>query len=297
MTAAAVGLSLLLAAGCGGGSGSSSGDTITIGSKNFTENIILGEMMAQLLEAKTSLHVVRKLNLGGTLVNFNALKAGQVDLYPDYTGTGLVEVLKEPVKTDPQAVYDEVQKQYNQKYGLKWLQPFGFNNTYVMAVREDDAKTYGLQTVSDLAKVDQDFVLGAEQEFFNRQDDGYPALTRVYGLKFKDTKAMDTGLKYKAMSTHNIDVTDAFATDGQLLSYHLKTLEDDRHLFPPYYAAPVVREDTLKAHPEIEDVLNALGGKISDADMQQLNYLVDEKGEKVEKVAHDFLVQKGLLTD
>lgn len=268
--------------------------TVTVGSKNFTENIVLGEIMAQLIEARTDLKVERKLNLGGTLVNFNALKKGDLDLYPDYTGTGLIAILKREVVNDPQEVYDIVQEEYNKKFKIKWLGPFGFNNTYAMAIRQEDAEKFGLRTTSDLQKVDERWVLGAEQEFFNRPD-GYDGLVKAYGLKFKDTKALETGLKYQAMAQKTFDVTDAFTTDGQLLTYKLQVLEDDKGFFPPYFAAPVVRMDTLKKFPRLEETLNLLVGKISDEKMQQLNYLVEEKGESVEKVARDFLTEIGLI--
>lgn len=289
-------LALLLPAGCGGAvQGGSASGTITVASKNFTENIILGEIAAQMLEAKTSLKVVRKLNLGSTMTAFNALRSGQLDLYPDYTGTGLVDILKQKTMTDPQAVYETVQREYQKRFQIQWLKPLGMNNTYVMAVRQEDAQKYGLKSISDLSKVASNWVLGTEQEFLTRPD-GYPGLQSVYGLHFKQVVAMDTGLKYDAMANHKVDVTDAFATDGKLLAYHLTALVDDKHLYPPYYGAYVVRMSTLKAHPEVEKVLDELAGRITDAKMQQMNYLVDEKGESVSKVAHDFLVREGLIT-
>ncbi len=275
-------------AGCG-----SSAD-ITVGSKNFTENILLGEMISILIEENTDLTVERKLNLGGTLVNFEALRNGDLDLYVDYTGTGLMAILDMDVINDPDLVYDIVQEEYMEQFGLKWMAPMGFNNTYAIAVREDTAKQYSLETLSDLALVSDELVLGSHQEFYNRPD-GYPGLQETYGMNFKDTKAMEIGLKYQAIGTKDIDVTDAFATDGRLISYNLVVLEDDKQFFPPYHAAPVVRMDTLEEYPELEGILNSLGNMISDEEMQQMNYLVEEEGMDEAKVARDFLVQKGLI--
>jgi len=282
---------LLVAAGCGG---TRANGVVVVGSKDFTENILLGEMMAQLIEAHTDLKVERKLNLGGTLVNFNALKKGDLDLYADYTGTGLVAILKREVINDPQKAYDTVQKAYNEQFKLKWLQPFGFNNTYTLAVPEEVAEQYNLQKISDLKSVAGEMVLGAEQEFFNRPD-GYDGLIATYGLNFKSTKQMETGLKYEAVRNKMVDVIDAFATDGQLITYKLKILEDDKQFFPPYFAAPLVRMDTLEKYPQLEEILNKLAGQLNDDEMRQLNYQVDEEKKEVAQVARDFLLKKGLI--
>lgn len=286
----------LIMAGCGSSStpGSGEGGTVTVGSKNFTENIIMGEMMAQVIEAKTDLKVKRKLNLGGTLVCWQGLIKGELDLYPDYTGTGLMAILKKEVITDPDEVYNIVQEEYNKQFKIKWLKPFGFNNTYAIAVREEFAKDNNLKTISNLNPYSKDLIFCAEQEFYNRKD-GFPSFSETYGLTFKETKAMETSLKYKAVADKKADVIDAFSTDGELVSYRMTILEDDKHFFPPYHCAPVVRIDTLEKHPELESALNCLGGKISDADMQQMNYLVKEKGEDPAKVAADFLKKKGII--
>lgn len=289
-------LLLGVAAGCTGSKTASSGNkgTITIGSKNFTENIIVTEILAQTIEANTELKVERKLNLGGTLVCWQGLKKGELDLYPDYTGTGLMAILKKDVITDPDKVYDIVQKEYNEQFKIKWLKPLGFNNTYVTAVTEDFAAQHSLKTTSDLKPIAGDLVYCADQEFLNRKD-GFPGLCKTYGLKFKDTKAMDIGLKAKAAADNKVDVVDAFATDGELVAYNLKVLEDDKQYFPPYYCAPVVRMDTLEKYPEIEDTLNKLAGQISDEDMQQMNYKVKEKGLNPADVAAEFLKAKGIV--
>ena len=291
------GLLLSTVAGCGGSSPTASSGrdgTLTIGSKNFTENIIMAEIMAQTVEANTSLKVERKLNLGGTLICWEGLKKGELDMYPDYTGTGLMAILKREVITDPDEVYDIVQQEYNKQFKIKWLKPVGFNNTYATAVTKEFAKKHALNTTSDLKAHAGDLVFCAEQEFFNRND-GFQGFCQAYGLKFKDTKAMDIGLKYKAVADGKVDVIDAFSTDGELVSYKMKVLEDDQNFFPPYYCAPVVRMDTLEKHPELEDVLNKLAGKISDEDMQQMNYKVKEKGLTPADVAAEFLKAKGIV--
>ncbi|WHH58000.1 glycine betaine ABC transporter substrate-binding protein [Petroclostridium sp. X23] len=285
---------LLLVVGLFAGCSGAGDKTVVIGSKDFTENIILGEMIAQMLEAKTDLKVERKLNMGGTFVNFEALKKGDIDMYADYTGTGLTAQLKMDVINDADKVYDIVQEEFNKQFKLKWLKPFGFNNTYAVAVKEDFANENNVNKVSDLVPLAQDLVFGAEHEFFNRQD-GYDGMIEKYGLKFKDVAKMQVALKYQAIGQGKMDVTDAFATDGQLITYKLKVLEDDKGFFPPYYAAPVVRMDTLEAHPEIEEVLNQLGDQISDDEMQQMNYQADSEGVEIEKVVSDFLKSKGLI--
>lgn len=285
----------LLLGGCGGdGKAVQDKGKIVVGSKNFNENIILGEMLAQLIEAKTNLQVERKLNLGGTMVCFNALKKGDLDLYPDYTGTGLMAVLKQPVQTDPDKVYEYVQKEYNDQFKIKWMKPFGFNNTYAVAVRQETAEKLKLSKVSDLTPLSGQMVFGAEQEFYNRAD-GYDGMIKAYNLNFKDHKSFETALKYQATAQKKIDVTDAFSTDGELITYNLKILEDDKNFFPPYYGAPIVRMDTLKKYPELENVLNLLAGKISDDEMQQLNYQVAEKKRDAKEVVKEFLKKKNIV--
>lgn len=288
-------LALLLAAmtalsGCGAGAG-----TVTIGSKDFGENIVLAEMYAQLLEAHTDLKVERKLNMGGTFVNFEALKKGDIDLYPDYTGTALTAQLKMDVITDPDEAYRVVKEEFDRQFNLKWLEPVGFNNTYALAVTQEVYEQYGVETYSDLAAVSENLVFGAEHEFFDRQD-GFDGLVEAYGFTFKgEPRKMNVALKYQAIGNGDMDVTDAFSTDGPIKQYNLKVLEDDKHFFPPYYLAPVVREDTLAKHPEIESVLNKLAGRIDEATMTELNYRIDVESEDIAVVAKDFLTKQGLL--
>ncbi|WP_101909965.1 glycine betaine ABC transporter substrate-binding protein [Marasmitruncus massiliensis] len=281
--------SVSLLAGCSGGK------SVTIGSKDFGENIVIGEMMAQLVEAKTDLKVNRKLNMGGTFVCFEAIKNGDIDIYPEYTGTGLTAQLKRDVISDPDEVYQIVSEEFDKQFGVKWLEPLGFNNTYTLAVTDQVYQEYGVETFSDLAKVSENLVFGADHEFFNRQD-GYDGLVETYGLEFKgDPKKMNVALKYQAIGSGDMDVTDAYATDGPIKQYNLKVLTDDQKFFPPYYAAPIIRNETLEKYPELEDVLNSLAGKIDDAAMTELNYNIDVEGQDVETVAKEFLKGNGLL--
>lgn len=275
--------------GCG------SKDTIVVGSKDFSENIILGEILSQLIENKTDLQVKRKLNMGGTFINFEALKKGDIDLYAEYTGTGLTAQLKMGVLSDPDETYKIVSEGFDKQFDIKWLEPLGFNNTYAIAVTREAANKYGLETCSDLIGVSQNLVYGGENEFFNRED-GFEGFCKLYGVSFKgDPKMMNVSLKYQAIGNGDMDVTDAFATDAEIKKYDLQVLKDDLNFFPPYYAAPIVRNETLKAHPELEEVLNLLAGQISDEEMTDLNYQVNVDQKEVAQVATDFLKSKGLL--
>lgn len=281
-------LSLTLA-GCWGG------DAITIGSKDFSENITLGEMFAQLVEAHTDLKVNRKLNMGGTFVCFEAIKNGDIDVYPEYTGTALTAQLKMDVISDPDEAYQVVAEEFDRQFGVKWLEPLGLNNTYTLAVTDAVYQKYKVETFSDLAKVSQNLVFGAEHEFFDRQD-GYDGLVKLYGIKFKgEPKKMNVSLKYQAIGNGDMDVTDAFATDGPIKQYNLKVLVDDKGFFPPYYAAPIVRKDILEDHPELEEVLNQLAGLVDDPTMTELNYQVDVEGKDVVTVVREFLQSQGLI--
>ncbi len=269
--------------------------TVTIGSKDFGENIVLGEMLAQLVEAKTDLKVNRKLNMGGTFVNFEAIKKGDIDIYPEYTGTGLTAQLKMDVISDPEEAYKVVADEFQSQFGITWLEPFGFNNTYTLAVTDAVYQQYGLETYSDLVAVAPNLVFGAEHEFFNRQD-GFDGLVALYGITFKgEPLKMNVSLKYQAIGNGDMDVTDAFATDGPIRQYNLKVLKDDKGFFPPYYAAPIIRTETLDKYPQLKEVLNSLAGLIDDAAMTELNYKIDVEGQDVEAVAKEFLTAKGLL--
>lgn len=269
-------------------------DSIVIGSKDFTENKILAEMMAQMVESNTDLNVTRKINMGGTFVCFEAIKKGEIDLYPEYTGTGLTAQLKLPVESDPDKVYQTVSEEFEKQFQITWLTPVGLNNTYALAMPEDLAEQNNIESISDLSSVSSRFVFGGEHEFFDRED-GYDGLIDAYGLEFKDTAKMDASLKYQAIGAGKMQITDAFTTDGQLKALNLKVLKDNKGFFPPYYAAPIVRDETLQEHPELKDVLDSLGGKISDETMQDLNYQVDHEKKSVEEVASSFLKENGLV--
>lgn len=275
--------------------GCSSSKTVTVGSKDFSENIVLGEIFAQLIEAKTDLKVICKLNMGGTFVNFEAIKNGQIDLYPEYTGTALTAQLKMDVITDADETYRIVSEEFDKQFNIKWLKPLGFNNTYTLAVTNEVFETYRIETFSDLAAISENLVFGAEHEFFDRQD-GFDGLVKTYGMKFKgEPKKMNVSLKYQAMGSGDIDVTDAFATDGQIKQYNLKVLKDDKNFFPPYYAAPIIRKEVLEKYPELEQILNSLEGLIDDETMMEMNYKIDVENQDIKKVAEDFLREKGLI--
>jgi osmoprotectant transport system permease protein len=272
-----------------------SGQTIIrIGTKNFTEQIILGEIMAQLIETKTDLNVKRRFNLGGTMICHSALVNGEIDLYVEYTGTGLTAILKHPVISDPEEALSHVTRAYHERFGVQWLKPFGFNNTYAITVREADAKKNQWNRISDLGNTAIKLRAGFTAEFAERPD-GYPGLRRIYGLRFGEVRDFDPALMYEAMANGEVDVICAFATDGRIAAYHLKPLKDDRNFFPPYYAAPIIREEILKTHPKIDDVLSLTGGLIDNATMQRLNFEVDGKKRRTVEVVKEFLKTKGIL--
>ena len=266
---------------------------IVVGSKNFNEQLILGDMVSSLIEAKTKYKVERKLNLGGTNVVFSALKTKNVDLYVEYTGTALVNILKKPTMTDPSKVYTASKAGLAKTYGVEMLNPIGFNNTYVMAVKKDFAKKNHLETISDLAKISPTVTAGVTMDFANRPD-GYLGLQKKYNLKFKSVKGIDGGLRYTALKDNETQVLDAFSTDGLLKKFDLKLLKDDKQFFPPYYAVPIANASTLKKYPELKSVLHALDGKINDDEMRAMNLKVDN-GAQSKTVAEDFLRSKGLI--
>ncbi|MGI5978276.1 MAG: glycine betaine ABC transporter substrate-binding protein [Oscillospiraceae bacterium] len=267
---------------------------VVIGSSYFTENKLLAEMLAQLVENDSDIEVERKFNMEGSPICLEALKSGQIDVYPEYTGTALLELLKLPPDNDPDRVYNKVKTVYDEKFDLLWLDPFGYNNTYAMAVTEEMAEKYNLRSVSDLVPYADEMVFGAEHTFYNRSD-GYEAMADAYGLNFSSALKLDVSIKYLALSQGRIQVTDAFTTDGQIQWLHLRVLEDDKRFFPPYYAAPVVREDTLEKHPELQGILNKLSGALDEETMQELNFKVDNEKMSVETVAREFLKEKGFV--
>lgn len=269
--------------------------TIRIATKPMTEQFILGEMIGLLIRENTDLNVEITKGIGGGTSNIHpALVKGEFDLYPEYTGTGWQLVLKKDSLLPPDELYRQLSDNYEKIYHLKWIAPYGFNNAYSLAVSKDHATRYGLKTYSDLARHPDQFVFGAEYDFFEIPD-GYQALCNFYGLKFKKTRDMDIGLKYEAIKTGKIDVMNIFTTDGQLSGAKLTVLEDDKHFFPSYYCATVIREETLKAHPELEAVLWKMNNILTDSEMADLNYQVDIARRPEREVAADFLKRKGLL--
>lgn len=269
--------------------------TVVIASKPHSEQYILAEMLSLLIENHTDIKVEKKLGIGGGTSNIHpAMLSGDFDIYPEYTGTGLLFVLKEDLITDPDELYKRVQDRYLEEYNIKWLGLYGFNNTYALAVKESTAQTYNLETYDDLALASKDLVFGAEYDFFER-DDGYEALKDAYGFEFKDTKEMDIGLKYEAIGSDEVDVINAFSTDGLIKQYNLKVLEDNKNFFPAYQAATLIRKETLDKYPELEEVLEKLTGQISDDEMIQMNYQVEKENMDPRDVAEQFLKAKGLI--
>ena len=273
---------------------SRSDSVIVVGSKNFTESVLLGELLAQQIEHRTDLRVERRLNLGGTFLCHQALRSGQIDLYPEYTGTALTAILKRPVEQDPSKVLETVSLAYREEFAAQWLQPFGFNNTFAVVVRPEDTGPQPLRTISDLAAVSKDRTIGFNFEFLERQD-GYPGLVARYGLSFaREPKTMDLGLLYRALRGGQIDVAVGSSTDGLIAAWNLRILEDDLRYFPPYDAAPVVRIETLERHPKLRDALAQLGDLLSENEMQGLNHEIDGRHRAVAQVVRELRHNKGL---
>lgn len=267
---------------------------IRIGTKDYTEQHILGHMFADLIEAKTDIKVERKINLGGTQVCFNALRNHDIDLYFDYSGTAYGDTLGYPPNPDMESVYQTVKEDFKEKYDIDVLKQMGFNNTYVLAVREDTAEKYSLKTISDLTRVGDQLKVGTTLEFLNRMD-GLPGLTEKYNLSFQDTTGLDGSARYQALMNDNTQVVDAFATDGLLKKFQLVTLEDDKKFFPPYYAIPLINSEIADSCPEIIPVIEELGDYLTDPVMAELNYKVDELQMEPKDVAHEFLEEHGFV--
>ncbi len=270
----------------------SGGDRIVVGTKNFTEQVILGEILAQQIENKTSLKVDRRFNLGGTIICQQGMLSGDLDIYPEYTGTAYTTILKFPAIGDAKKVTEQLKQEYPQRFKLEWTAPFGFNNSFAMVIRGDDARKYNVQTLSQAAKYTPQWRAGFGFEFLNRED-GFPGLSKTYNLKFADApKVMDLGLLYRALTDKQVDLVAGNTTDGLIPTLDLVVLKDDRQYFPPYEAAPIVRQDTLRKHPQLKQVLDQLGNTISEKKMQELNYRVDGKKEDVKQVVREFLQSK-----
>jgi osmoprotectant transport system substrate-binding protein len=267
---------------------------IVVGCKNFTEQIILGELMAQQIENKTHLPVERRFYLGGTYIAHQSILAGRIDVYPEYTGTALTAVLKEPASSDRKAVYDRVNSEYERRFHLTLGPPLGFNDTFAIEIRGEDARRLHLQTLSQAAQYTPQWRAGFGYEFMERPD-GYKGLVATYGLRFAvPPRIMDLGLLTRALKDHQVDLIAGNMTDGLIPALDLSVLEDDKHYFPPYEAVPIIRQQTFAQHPELKPALDALAGKISDAEMRQLNYEVDGHKRDVKEVIREFLRKKRL---
>jgi osmoprotectant transport system substrate-binding protein len=267
---------------------------ITIGSKFFTEQVILAELLAQHIEARTGIPVERKTNLGGTLLVHKALEAGQLDLYVEYTGTALTAVLNESPRGDANAVYQRVKQLYSERFHFEVTEPLGFENTFAMVIRGDDAKKLHLQKISDIALFAPTWRAGVGYEFLERPD-GFRGWSDRYNLHFKEQpRVMDLGLIYRALVDHQVDIVAGNSTDGLIDSLGLVALEDDRHYFPPYDAVPVVRQSTLAQFPQLRAALTDLAGKLSAADMRRLNFAVDAEHEDAVAVVRAFRASKDL---
>ena len=270
---------------------SNSEKQVVICSKDFSEQVILAEILAQRIEAKTDIKVERKLNLGGSLCH-QFLTTGKIDLYVEYTGTGFTNILKQKPIADPKKVLDYLKQEYPKQFKAEWAQALGFNNGFAIILRGDDAKKLNLQTLSQLGKVAPKLRAGFGPEFKERED-GFPGLAKTYGIKFaEEPKELLLGLLYQALQQKEVDVIAGSTTDGLIQSLGLVVLKDDKNYFPPYEAVPVVRSQILEKYPELRPVLAELGGKISEEDMRNLNYQVDGKQQDAAQVARQFLQQK-----
>jgi glycine betaine/choline ABC-type transport system substrate-binding protein len=283
-------LATFLFAACGG----TGNPRLVIGSKNFTEQTVLAELLAQHLESKLAVEVERRVNLGGTLICHEAVKAGQIDLYVEYTGTALTAVLHQESSSDPVEVRRRVQEGYAKQFGLEVTEPLGFDNSFAIVIRGEDARRLNVRTLSEAAAPATQWRAGFGYEFMERPD-GYPGLARTYGLKFANAPLlMDLGLLYRALEDKQVDVVAGSATDGVIAARGFVVLEDDKHYFPPYEAVPVVNREALERHPALRGILGALGGKITAEEMRKLNYAVDGDQRDVKDLVREFLAARKL---
>ncbi len=267
---------------------------IIIGSKNFTEQLVLGEIIAQQIESRTHLPVERRFYLAGSYICHQAILGGRIDIYPEYTGTALTAILKQQPSSDPAQVYYRVKTEYARQFNLEVGQTFGFNDTFAIEIRGEDARRLDLKTISQAAIHTPQWRAGFGYEFMERPD-GYKGLAATYGLRFAESpRIMDLGLLARALKDRQVDLAAGNATDGLIPALDLFVLEDDKHYFPPYEAVPIIRQEMLAHHPEVRRALNELAGRISDDDMRQLNYAVDGQHRDVKQVVREFLSNKGL---
>ena len=280
-----------LVVSCAGGGSTSA---IKVGSKDFTEQFIIGEMYALVLE-DVGFEVERRLNLGGTPVAQAGLESGEIDVYPEYTGTGLLTVLKLPASSDQQEVYNTVAEGYQEQFDLVWLEPAPMNNTQALAMTRERSDELGITTISDMAAQARDLVMIGPPEFEVRED-GLPGIQEAYGnFELAAYKAVDSGLRYKGLTDGEADVAVAFGTDGEISAFDLVVLEDDQNLFPPYQVAPVIRQDALDDNPAAAAALNRLSPLLTNETMQRLNYEVSANQREPADVAQEFLIEQGLI--
>jgi len=265
---------------------------LSIGSKNFTEQLILGELLAQYLGRFTTLPIEKRFYLAGSYICHQALLAGRIDMYVEYTGTALVAILKQAPSSDPTTVFNTVKDLYAKRFNLEVFPSLGFNNTFAMVMRGNDARRLRLKTLSDAAAVSPQLRLGVGYEFLERPD-GYKGLASKYGLKFAEApRVMDLGLLYRALQNNQVDMVAGSNTDGLIAALDLVVLEDNLHYFPPYDAVPIVRRQTVERHPEVASALHRLGGRITAEDMRRMNYAVDGEKKDASVVVSEFLAQK-----
>lgn len=274
--------------------GATADKTITVGTSNFTEVIILGEIYTQLIEAKTDYNVDQKFSLAGAAVCFDALENGEIDMFVEYTGTALMNLLAQPMASDKDEVWNTVSELMEKDHGIATSNPLGFNNTYVMSVKPETAEQYNLKTLSDLIEKSPELNLGCTVEFIQRED-CLPLLENKYDASFKDVSGLDASLRYDAIEAGEVDVVDAFATDALLSKLGLTMLEDDLNFFPPYYAVNFVDKELLDSDPQLAETLALLDGTIDEEKMAAMNAQVDVDGMDAKDVAHDFLVEQGLI--
>lgn len=283
-------------AGCGGEQAADNElPPIRIASKTMPEQMILQEILAQLIEAKTDYTVERVEPIAGGTSNIQvAMENDELDLYPEYTGTGWLTVLKNEETQDTDYMFEELNKQYNEKYNMSWMGLYGFENTYTLAVRAETAEQYNLTKISDLAAVSDQLVFGANFDYFERED-GYAKVCATYGLNFKDTAEVDMGLKYQTLVEKQCDVLNAYTTDSQIAEFGLVILEDDLKLFTDYRCSTVVRNEVLETYPELRDVLMLMEGLISNEEMTQMNYELNSNHRLESEIAAEFLQAKGMI--
>ena len=280
---------------CGSSTADNELPPIKIGCKSMSEQMILQEILAQLIEAKTDYTVERIEPIAGGTSNIQvAMENGELDLYPEYTGTGWLTVLKHEETKDADYMFAELDKQYSENYNMRWLSLYGFENTYTLAVRAETAEQYNLTKISDLAAVSDQLVFGANFDYFERED-GYQKVCDTYNLHFKDTAEVDMGLKYQTLVEGKCDVLNAYTTDSQIAEFGLVTLEDDLSLFTDYRCSTVVRGEALETYPDLEATLMLMEGLISNEEMTQMNYELNTNHRLESEIAAEFLQSKGMI--